>query len=246
MSWPLHPQHQPPCKWNQNISSSSQTCRSCLISWVWNPLIPELHWRSCIWSRGWIHGSQPATQCHTPLHPQHYYLANGIRISYSSHLCISCWFLGFEIDWFQSYNGDVTLEKLHSMKLHLEKGLNPWKPSSQMVSWPLSLHSSASISWISSSQTFRSCWFFGFGIDWFQRCIGEVVSEKLHWKSCIWRKGRIHGNQPTTQCHGHNILSINLLANGIRISSSSQTCRSCLMSWVWNWLISVASEKLHS
>ncbi len=55
----------------------------------------------------------------------------------------------------------------------------------------------------------------------------KSASEKLYWRRYIQSSVWIHGSQPATWCCGPYILRINLLANGIRISSSSQTCRCC-------------------
>ncbi len=65
----------------------------------------------------------------------------------------------------------------------------------------------------------------------------RVTWNKLHWRSYIHSRSWIHDRQPATQYCGHYILSINYLAHGIRISSSSQTCRSCLIFWFWYWLM---------
>ncbi len=77
------------------ISASVQLCRSCSISRDWNWLMPEMHWISCIWSRGWIHGSLPEAQWHSPYILSINVHANRIKLSSSSQTCRSCLILWF-------------------------------------------------------------------------------------------------------------------------------------------------------
>ncbi len=70
-------------------------------------VIPELLWRSCFWSWGWIHGSLPATQCCHPCILSINFLSVGNRLISSFWSCFFAWGPGFWLDWFLIFFGEV-------------------------------------------------------------------------------------------------------------------------------------------
>ncbi len=132
------------------ISSSSWTCLSCLFSrsWIWTML--EFDWRSCFWSRGWIHYGLLTTQSHCSCVLSINILLFGIRIISSSRSWIFGWISWIRIWMIPDFFGEV-----------FRAGAESWQPINYMVLWPCILGMNLlifGIRIISSSRSSISCW----------------------------------------------------------------------------------------